>query len=371
MKVKKYIGETIQDTIFKVKADLGPDAIILNTRKFKKGGFLGFFAQKRVEVLAALEEPQKSADNEETLDEINDLKQMVNSLEKKWDKSSFEDDLNAELTSIYHHLQEQGVRDDLIQKIIAELMDSDSNSGADRDQIQSGELNKKNQQTFLRLTRSKLKDILGQEEPIDATYPINRCKVVAFIGPTGVGKTTTIAKLAAKFGVESNIDVGLITSDTYRIAAVQQLETYSDIMNIPLEVVYNQSELADTVREKSSDYDLIFVDTAGSSWNDQMQLGRLKKFVELDLVDETHLLVSLNTKSRDLQNIIKHFSRLNPDKMLLTKLDETTSYGDIINISHDYELPYSYITNGQDVPDDINEADTEKLLDYLLGDLNE
>jgi flagellar biosynthesis protein FlhF len=195
--------------------------------------------------------------------------------------------------------------------------------------------------------------------------------VIAFIGPTGVGKTTTIAKLAAKFAVEENVEVGLITADTYRIAAVQQLQTYSDIMNIPLEVVYNESELAKNVKANYDDYDLIFVDTAGSSWNDQMQMGRLKKFTELDLVDETHLLVSLNTKSEDLRNIIEYFSHLNPDKMILTKLDETTIYGDIINLNQDYELPYSYITYGQDVPDDIREADSDLLLDYVMGDLYE
>ena len=359
MKVKKYVGETIQDTIFKVKADLGPEAIILNTRKFKKGGFLGFFTKERVEVLAALEDPDKGIDNSETLNELNNLKDMVSNLEQKWDQSSFIDNLDDELKKIYEYLHSQSVREDLIQGII-----NDFNNKEMGDQSS-------NKKRTLQLIYRKMLNILGEQAPIDSTCSDNKGKVIAFVGPTGVGKTTTIAKLAAKFAVEDNVDVGLVTSDTYRIAAVQQLETYSDIMDIPLEVVYDESELAENIRKNQSNYDLTFVDTAGSSWNDQMQMGRLKKFTDLELVDETHLLISLNTKRDDLHNIIEHFSRLKPDKILLTKLDETSSYGEIINLRQDYDLPYSYITNGQDVPDDIKEADNEILLNYVIGDLYE
>ncbi len=354
MKVKKYVGETIQDTIFKVKADLGSDAIILNTRKYKKAGFLGLkmFGEKKVEVLAALEDNKENVDSKRTLKEIDNLKNMISNLEKDWQQeSSFSDKLPENLASFYENLLAQGVKKDYCQNLIDKLRE-----GLKEEQ----ELSTEN-------VKEQLKNIIGEPEPIK----VNNKKIIAFIGPTGVGKTTTIAKLAAKFALEKDADVGMITADTYRIAAVQQLETYSEIMNIPLKVVYNEKELKETLNGKFGDHDLIFIDTAGSSWTDKMQLGRLKGFTTKDLVDETHLLVSLNTKTEDIDNVIKHFSNLKPDKILLTKVDETSSYGDIINMKKKYKLPYSYITFGQDVPDDITEAKRDKLLKFLIGDKNE
>ena len=355
MKVKKYVGDTIQDTIFKVKADLGSDAIILNTRKYKKDGFLGLkmFGEKKVEVLAALEDNTGNGDSEKTLEEIDNLKNMISNLEKGWQKeSSFSDKLPEDIALFYENLLSQGVRKEYCQNLIDEL----------REGLKEGqELSTEN-------IKEQLINIIAEPEPIEIN---NNKKIVAFIGPTGVGKTTTIAKLAAKFALEKDADVGMITADTYRIAAVQQLETYSEIMNIPLKVVYNEKELKETLNGKFGNHDLIFIDTAGSSWTDKMQLGRLKGFTTKNLVDETHLLVSLNTKREDIDNVMKHFSNLKPDKILLTKVDETSTYGDIINMRKKYELPYSYITFGQDVPDDITVAKEEKLLEFLIGDENE
>ena len=357
MKVKKYVGETIQDTIFKVKADLGSDAIILNTRKYKKGGFLGLkiFGEKKVEVLAALEDEKDNNDinNEQTLKEINDLKNMVSNLEKGWEKkeNSFIDQLDDSLKPLYNKLISQGVKEETCQNLVKDIK-----KDYDEKEISPD------------IFEKKIKGFIGDPAPI--TFK-NNTKVIAFIGPTGVGKTTTIAKLAAKFSLEDDYDVGMITADTYRIAAVQQLETYSDIMNIPLKVVYNDKELRETINGEFGENDLIFIDTAGSSWTDKMQLGRLKGFTDKKLVDETHLLLSLNTKAKDIDNVINHFSPLEPDKILLTKIDETSSYGDIINMREKYELPYSYITFGQDVPDDIIEADVESLYKYLIGDKDE
>ncbi len=354
MKVKKYVGDTIQDTIFKVKADLGADAIILNTRKYTKGGFLGLkiFGEKKVEVLAALED-EKDEGNEKTLDEINDLKNMVSNLERGWKKEEdFKENLNQNVGEIYDHLLAQGVEKEYCKNIINNIA---KNLNEDED------FSKVNVNDF----KKELLRIIGDGEGIKTA---EKNKIVAFIGPTGVGKTTTIAKLAAKFSLEKDIEVGMITADTYRIAAVQQLKTYSDIMNIPLKVVYNEEELKETMNSDFADKDLILLDTAGSSWSDKMQLGRLKSFTNKKLIDETHLLLSLNTKKEDIDKVLNQFSNLDADKILLTKIDETTSYGDLINIRKDYDLPYSYITYGQDVPDDISEANKEDLLKYLLGD---
>ncbi len=350
MKVKRYVGDNIQDTIFKVKADLGSDAIILNTRKFKEKGFLGLFGSQKVEVMAALEdEPQKPVKNDETLKEIHDIKKMVSNLEKSWEKKS---QFEGEPGRVYDHLLQQGVKHNLaeefVSNIIAEIKDNDS-------------------EFYDRVFESTVK-LIGPSAPIKLG---NKNKVVAFIGPTGVGKTTTIAKLAAKFSLEDNIKVKLVTADTYRIAAVQQLETYSEIMNIPLKVVYNEKELKDSLREDREEFDLILLDTAGSSWSDKLQLGRLQGFTASELIDETHLLISLNTKSEDQIEVINHFGRLAPDKLLLTKIDETNTFGDVFNLRKEFDYPFSYITYGQDVPDDIEEAVPQKLTEFLLGDLNE
>ncbi|MFP4661026.1 MAG: flagellar biosynthesis protein FlhF [Halanaerobiales bacterium] len=348
MKVKKYVGATMQDTIFKVKADLGPDAIILNTRTFKKG-FLGIFGKTQVEVLAALEEEKK--EDTKTLEEISNLKNMINQLNRQWQADSFARDLPNQLGIVYQHLNIQGVKSEFRKEFISKL----NRSHYDQEQL-------------FQIAEKNMEEFFADPVPIN-TEELPR--VVAFIGPTGVGKTTTIAKLAARYTLDESKKVGLITADTYRIAAVQQLKTYSDIINIPLHVIYNKEELKQALEEKFADFDMIFIDTAGSSWNDKIQLGRLKKLITRDLVDEVHLIISMNTKSSDINGIIDRFSILKPDKIVLSKLDETMTYGDIVNIKYKYDFPYSYITFGQDVPDDIQVADPTLLVNYIMGDIHE
>lgn len=356
MKVKKYVGETMQDTIFKVKADLGSDAIILNTRKFKKGGLFGLFGRKKVEVLAALEKTRKqkrgpagkTKNEEKTLKEIENLKQMVSSLRN----NSTEEKLSGGSKIIYEYFREQGVEETYCQDFVEKTLDLDIES----------------EEEAVSFLRGEIENIIGPCSPINIG---SDRKVVMIAGPTGVGKTTTIAKLAAKFSLQEKKKVGLITADTYRIAAVQQLKTYSDIIDIPLEVVYNSEELDEVLQNKFRDYELLFVDTAGSSWNNQLQLGRLKSFRETEEIDEVHLMLGMNTSKTDINSIVEEFSIIRPDKIILSKIDETCSYGNILNIKTEIEHPFSYFTDGQDVPDDIQEASKEKLTNYLLGDFND
>lgn len=348
----------MQDTIFRVKADLGDDAIILNTRRYKTGGFLGFFTREQVEVLAGLEErarkeqeEKKEVSGEKTLQEISDLKKMIREMEERQQKGAFLRDLSStELASLYSHLKSQGVDSRFIRDFINDLKDSEDN-GWDG---------------LLAEASTNLISFLGKCVPVEAR---DQCQVMALVGPTGVGKTTTIAKLAARFALDKGKKVTLITADTYRIAAVQQLETYSEIMNIPIHVAYSTKELQEIIEEQRENYDLVLLDTAGSSCNDKIQMGRLNTLIERQVVDEVHLVISLNTKGSDMENIIDKFSWLNPDKLILTKLDETLTFGEIINLKYQYDLPYSYVTFGQNVPDDIQDARPEKLADYILGDL--
>ena len=350
MKVKKYIGDNIQDTIFKVKVDLGSDAIILDTRKFTKGGFLGFFGTEKVEVLAGLEEP--SPGEEHTKKEIDNLKEMIQDLSNNVNEKKTEEKTPPVLKELTQYLKLQDVRMENIKSI-------KNNLGADS-KLDKSNLNIKSKNYFEKL--------LGEPAPIEAAEDT---KVVTFVGPTGVGKTTTIAKIAAEFAIKENKKVCLITADTYRIAAVQQLRTYSDIINIPLKVVYDGDEFKKAVQECREEADLILVDTPGRNWKNKWELGQLNEFTKEKLVDEIHLMVSLNMSSRDIEYAVGNFNRLNPDKIILTKLDETSTYGDVININQKYDIPFSYITFGQDVPEDIDRADPEILYNYLMGDFNE
>lgn len=192
-----------------------------------------------------------------------------------------------------------------------------------------------------------------------------RPKIVALIGTTGVGKTTTIAKIAARFVLEKGVSVALITADTYRISAVDQLRTYSDIIGLPLEIVYSAAELKSAIK-KHKDKKLILIDTAGRSQNNEYQMQELKEFLAEEPGIEKHLVLSATTKERDAEKILERFSACRPDRILFTKTDETDSLGFIVNLLFDRRIALSYLTNGQSVPDDIEPARPEALARLLL-----
>ena len=350
MKVKKYVGKNMQDTIFKVKAELGSDAIILNTRKFKEGGIFGFFAKEKVEVLAGVDN-QESNQKPESNKEIQEIKSMLSNLNKNWHEDDFVRSLSEPLKKVFNLLLQEGVDRTLARSLIEKMEESDE------------------PEEQMEILSSEMDTIIGPPAPL--VVKSDKRKVVALIGPTGVGKTTTIAKIAADFVQNKEYKVGLVTSDTYRIAAVQQLKTYSDIINIPLEVVYDEDEFAKVLASKYKDFDLVLLDTPGSSWNDKVQLGRLKKLVNKNLIDETHLLLSMNSSKDNIEKVIENFSDLKPNRFLLTKIDEATSFGNILNLGYYHKQPFSYFSAGQDVPDDIEVAYQKKLLPYILGDKNE
>lgn len=470
MKVKKYTGETMQDVVFQVKADLGPEAVIVNKRKFKKGGIFGFFAKDMFEVVAALEDngdnnssdsseniadstnienedsdvveissfnPAARTNNRENVQKTaaedpenkNAIKEFIDDIKtqeeekkqaelqnkkanksqsaetaanKNSEKNNFNKNLNQELNKYRGSSSKAEKSKENIDKDNAEEKKlsaeqrlqnkfEDRNSSEEKSELKNSNqlynylldqgVNSRNLNLFLKEMHNfiseeseqefveKLKEFLNHYFADNGEIKLDeKQKIISFIGPTGVGKTTTMAKIAAHFAVDQDKNVALITADTYRIAAVEQLKTYSKIIDIPFAVCYSGSKLEDMLAGQFRNSDLILIDTPGSSWKDELQLDRLEDFVDRSLVDEVHLLLSLNTKSSDLKNIIDKFSALNPDKALLTKLDETSSYGDIINIKEDYKLPLSYLTNGQDVPEDLETAEAETLYNYLFGD---
>ncbi|MCL2031210.1 MAG: flagellar biosynthesis protein FlhF, partial [Oscillospiraceae bacterium] len=190
--------------------------------------------------------------------------------------------------------------------------------------------------------------------------------VAMLVGPTGVGKTTTLAKLAAIYQLNHHAKVGVITTDTFRIAAVQQLRTYAEILEVPLSVVYAPADIADALRDHE-DKDIVLIDTAGKSPGDSTLETEITELIKHSGCDEVHLVLSATTGFTGLLNIINTYSFLREYKVLFTKLDETPSWGMLLNTKFLTDKPISYVAAGQTVPDDIEVAAPRKIVDRLLG----
>jgi flagellar biosynthesis protein FlhF len=207
--------------------------------------------------------------------------------------------------------------------------------------------------------------LLGEPEPIKLKED-KKPYVAIFIGPTGVGKTTTLAKIAADFTLNRQKKVALITADTYRIAAVEQLRTYAEILNLPVTVVYSPSEIKDAI-ERLSDNDIILIDTAGRSHKNKTHFDELKALVSAANADETFLVMSCNTSRIAIREIIEYYAFIRNYKLLFTKLDESSVPGVILNARYMTGKPLSYTTAGQSVPDDLDIADAKQLVSSILG----
>ncbi len=208
---------------------------------------------------------------------------------------------------------------------------------------------------------------LGRPEPIK--MPKNAPKVIFFVGPTGVGKTTTIAKVASKYKLEEHKDIAFVTADTYRIAATEQLNVYADILDVPLKVVYSADDLNAAVEEYSSK-ELIFVDTAGFSHKNKAQRDDVKALISglnPEIEKEVYLVLSATTKYSDLLSIADVYKEIAQYKLIFTKLDETDACGNLLNLRLYTGAELSYVTNGQNVPNDIELVDTQKIVKQLLG----
>jgi flagellar biosynthesis protein FlhF len=198
------------------------------------------------------------------------------------------------------------------------------------------------------------------------TPEAGRRRLVALVGPTGVGKTTTIAKLAANFRLRERRNVGLITVDTYRIAAVEQLRTYADIMDLPMEVVSTPREMRHAV-ERMADLELVLLDTAGRSPTDDLKIQELRALLAEAAPDEVHLVLSSVASPGALEKTARRFAEVGATALVLTKLDEAAGLGNLLPLLRASRLPLSYLTNGQKVPDDIEPASADRLAGLILG----
>jgi flagellar biosynthesis protein FlhF len=195
----------------------------------------------------------------------------------------------------------------------------------------------------------------------------DQTKIVYIAGPTGVGKTTTIAKLAADQIFRLHKKVGFITADTYRISAIEQLRTYATILNVPLEVVQSPGDVQRAM-QRLEHCDLILMDTAGRNYLNELFVAELHSLLAPSDVSETYLVLSLTSKVQDMKRITEHFSKYKLDKLIFTKLDETETTGAIFNLLSEYPFKVSFLTNGQNVPDDLLQADAKLMVELLLGE---
>lgn len=380
-----------------VKNALGRDAIILHTRTFRKGGIFGFFAKEKVEVMAAIDTPVANVSEKQVepatvqpiaqptvqpivqpkIDVVTPNVPVLPIIEKKISQPPDKDDKN--LVAVQRELMnmrtllEQVLRKESpeVKKsaVLDFLINNDIELHIAEEIIKSMPVDSENDAfvslEFKKMILEQIKEKLQGIEGIEVSETGR--KIVAFIGPTGVGKTTTIAKLAAKFAIQDKYSVALITADTYRVSAVEQLKTYSDIMGIPIHVVYTADELK-RILDCNQDKQLILIDTAGRSPHNHDQLEELENLLKIDDTIEKHLVLSATTKYKDALDIVEKFSRCSPYKVIFTKLDEARNAGTMINLLYQTPISLSYMTNGQNVPDDIELVDAQKLEQLIFKD---
>ncbi len=387
MIIKKFRGKTEEEAVSTAKKELGSNVVIMNVKNMKKRGILFFFKKPLVEVTAALEEePSKAVprpvrsdisvmpepkefDNtinfqgnrsdrllEEKLESLHSLieQQLVKEIEGNEEEFKEEDDKNiAFLKLIYNTL----IENEIDEKYVNELME------------EIEKINKPNATIDYILSSIYQKMILKFGQPKSIVPARKGAKILFFIGPTGVGKTTTIAKLASRLSVNEKKKVALLTADTYRIAAAEQLRTYASILDAPFRVIYSAEELTTAVKAFSS-FDYILIDTAGHSHNNEMQkngMNQLIKSVDESMEKEIYLVVSATTKYKDLVGITDAYLTLMDYKLIFTKLDETKTFGNLFNLRLHTGADLSYITCGQNVPDDIEQFSPQSTVKQLLG----
>jgi flagellar biosynthesis protein FlhF len=388
MDLRTFQANTMSAALTEVKQEMGPNAMILQTRSFYKPRWLGLRKREIFEITASRNarltdrtpkpqparpapqpapQPIKPADARRQIlespagqnaamlgliQEFNGLKGMVKELVNHTTRSRCPQ-IPEELFDYYNQLIQSQVAEELASSMIKTLQTQIRPEHARQPEF-----------VKLKLTE-QIERLLPSAGPIVRTKTVGP-HVVALIGPTGVGKTTTIAKLAANLMLREKRRVGLITLDTYRIAAIDQLRKYADILGSPLKVVGTAEETAAAVRSMH-DCEFILIDTAGRSPNDALKLSELKGLLAAANPDEVHLVLSTTASEKCVDLAISRFSEVRVDKIIFTKIDEAAHVGVVLNVIHKVNKGLSYITTGQDVPDDIEVGQPKRLAQLILS----
>lgn len=411
MRIKKFMGATLKEATTMMKEELGDEAVVLNTRKVHKGGVLNFLGKEEYEITAAIDDEAVTANlgkkfahelsragggqrnhsaHTDTVVALQDIANKFGSRRKETrtlgapaslsEIASYQE-LRDEVEGIKSLMQEVAMHikyskmptlPELLKSVYATLVKHDVDEPLAAELVQRvyrtlGEDLLENKQ---KVEECLMKEIASCFVPLPQDVHATKVKVIALVGPTGVGKTTTIAKLAAIHKLVHKQRIGLISADTYRIGAIEQLRTFAAIADIPMEVVYKPGEMK-AAMAKFSDRDVVFVDTVGRSPRVKKEISELAKFAGASNPHEVHLVLSATTGRRALDEILESFRVASPNRMIISKVDEAATFGQVLNIAHSSRLPIAYLTTGQSVPDDITMANNVQLAKMIYtGELH-
>lgn len=357
MKVKRYLAPTMPAAMSRVRSEMGPEALILHTRRVRVRGLAGILGKTHTEVTAAIDDAPVAAPRPEgrtdglahLQDELAAVKTIVARVARRLEQP-LADGCPPGLRGPCAELLAAEIDRELLADLVESLGTTYSPVELAREDLARAAL------------RERIEAALGVPEPIE---PGDGRRVFALVGPTGVGKTTTLAKLAARYALGEKIKVGLVTADTYRIAAVEQLKTYGSIMGIPVAVAYTPGELGRAV-DGFRDKDLVLIDTAGRSHRNEVQMAELKGYLEAANPDGTYLVLAMNSGVADVMDVVDSYNRVGYDRLLFTKLDESSGFGLMLNVRNATRKPLSYFTTGQNVPDDIEVVDPRRAARLIL-----
>jgi len=364
MDIRTFEARTMKEALAQVRAELGPEAVILQSREVRKRRLFGMAGTQGIEITAGTGmsladkpvAPDAATNSQTQINEIHgqlkSLRGMVEDLCHR--KKSPTPDLPPALVSVYTRLVEGDVHEPIASGLVCQMRDELSRV----ELAQPGTLRNR----LVELVRG----CLNVSGPI--VCESGRCKVVALVGPTGVGKTATVAKLAANFKLRQQLRVGLVTADTFRIAAVEQLRTYAEIIDAPIKVASSPREMAEALAE-FSELDLVLVDTVGRSPRDELRIKELKAFLQEAATAEVHLVLSAVTSAGSLLTAIERFSAIGASRLLFCKIDEAASLGGIISSVVRTGQPVSYLGDGQGVPENIDIADAGELAEQIVDSL--
>jgi len=374
IRMKKFVASSMREAMLQIKKEMGDGAIILKSQKVPSSDLFSFRNRERVEVLAALEPPEGAmegaavnggsvsspGEHRRKLDtewEMETVKQEIrgirSTLEEISNKMRYESmpSLPRQLMLFYQSLVGSGLNEPLVLDIVGKAL-----ATLGGDQLED---------------RKVIGDFLAAEiAPMIPSAPFlppasPEPRVIALVGPTGVGKTTTLSKLLTNQNLYRGRRMAVISADTYRIGAIEQLKKVTAIAKVPLAVVYKPSQVIKAI-QVYHDKEVIFIDTAGRSQNNPQHLGNLREFMAAAKPDEIHLVLAANTRLEDMLDIADRFEKVPFHRYLLTKLDETCGYGNIINLLRHKEKPLSFLAYGQKVPDEIRWAKSSEIARMIV-----